>query len=170
MLELLNYLRERLPDLDLLRRHRRFHAAVVPPTYGFPPQQIIGTTSTLQLRLQGARRRVVGRADGLNDKDVKPVSIDRQIGRRPVIVGGNVLNFGDIAMMEYSKGPKAGRPGPSFQLLVNHDDAAPGVRLRGERQRLADGRARTRLAGGQHQVGLAGGVCTVGREFLSRVF
>jgi hypothetical protein len=51
---------------------------------------------------------------------VKPVNIDRQVGRRPVFVGGNVLSGGDIAMMEFSRA----RTGPSFQLLVNHDDAA----------------------------------------------
>jgi hypothetical protein len=58
--------------------------------------------------------------DSINDKEVKPVNIDRQIGSRPILVGGNVGNAGDIAMMEYSKG----RTGPSFQLLINHDDEA----------------------------------------------
>jgi hypothetical protein len=58
--------------------------------------------------------------DSINDKDVKPVNIDRQIGLRPIVAGGNVGNAGDIAMMEYSKG----RTGPSFQLLINHDDDA----------------------------------------------
>lgn len=58
--------------------------------------------------------------DAINDKGGKPVGIDRHIGKRPVFVAGNVLSGGDIAMMEYSKG----RDGPSFQLLINHDDAA----------------------------------------------
>ncbi len=40
--------------------------------------------------------------------------------RRPIFAGGNVGNAGDIAMMEYSKGCT----GPSFQLLINHDDEA----------------------------------------------
>src|SRR5215510_6491439 len=52
--------------------------------------------------------------------DFVPVGIDRQIGKRPIFVAGNVGNYGDIAMMQYSKG----RRGPSFQLLINHDDAA----------------------------------------------
>src|SRR5262245_6053623 len=56
----------------------------------------------------------------INDKEGKPVSINRRIGKRPLFVAGNVLAGGDIAMMEYSKG----RKGPSFQLLINHDDAA----------------------------------------------
>src|SRR5262245_4042955 len=56
----------------------------------------------------------------INDKEGKPVGIDRRIGKRPIFVAGNVGNYGDIAMMQYSKG----RRGPSLQLLINHDDAA----------------------------------------------
>jgi len=68
-------------------------------------------------------RLVVWRLPGIeaiNDKEGKPVGIDRQIGKRPIFVAGNVGNYGAIAMMQYSKG----RRGPSFQLLINHDDAA----------------------------------------------
>jgi hypothetical protein len=54
--------------------------------------------------------------EAINDKEGKPVGIDRQIGKRPIFVAGNVGNYGDIAMMQYSKG----RRGPSFQLLINH--------------------------------------------------
>ncbi|HEY6402758.1 MAG TPA: haloacid dehalogenase-like hydrolase, partial [Blastocatellia bacterium] len=56
----------------------------------------------------------------INNKEIKPVGIDRYIGARPIFVAGNVGNNGDIPMMQFSKG----RPGPSFQLLINHDDAA----------------------------------------------
>jgi phosphoserine phosphatase len=104
MLELLVYLRANGfrtwissgGTLDFIR-------VFAPSTYGVPPEQTIG--SELQ--------RETRRADG------RPVGIDRHIGRRPLLVAGNVLSGGDIAMMEYSRG----RGRPSLQLLINHDDA-----------------------------------------------
>jgi heat shock protein HslJ/phosphoglycolate phosphatase-like HAD superfamily hydrolase len=91
-------------------------------TYGIPPQQVIGSQFKRESRVQAGRREIwrLPTVDSFNDKAEKPVNIDRQIGKRPLFVGGNVLSGGDIAMMEYSKG----RTGPSFQLLVNHDDTA----------------------------------------------
>ncbi len=90
--------------------------------YDISPEQVIGSELKRESRRQ-ADRLVVWRLPdigAINDKDGKPIGIDRQIGLRPVFVAGNVGNYGDIAMMEYSKG----RVGPSFQLLVNHDDAS----------------------------------------------
>jgi phosphoserine phosphatase len=90
-------------------------------TYGIPPEQVIGSEFKRESRREGDRL-VIWRApeiDAINDKDGKPVGIDRQVGERPIFVAGNVFSGGDIAMMEYSKG----RAGPSFQLLINHDDA-----------------------------------------------
>jgi phosphoserine phosphatase len=88
--------------------------------YGVPPERTIGTVFKRDSRMLDGRRVIweLPELDSINDKEVKPVNIDRQIGIRPVFVGGNVGNSGDIAMMEYSKG----RTGPSFQLLINHDD------------------------------------------------
>jgi hypothetical protein len=40
-------------------------------------------------------------------------------GKVPVFVAGNVRSGGDIAQLAYSQTS----PHPSFQLLVNHDDA-----------------------------------------------
>ncbi|HZF38266.1 MAG TPA: haloacid dehalogenase-like hydrolase, partial [Blastocatellia bacterium] len=73
-------------------------------------------------RMEGDRLVVwrLPEIEAINDKEGKPVGIDRQIGKRPIFVAGNVGNYGDIAMMQYSKG----RRGQSFQLLINHDDAA----------------------------------------------
>jgi heat shock protein HslJ/phosphoserine phosphatase len=123
MMEVLEYLREKGFQTWICSGGSvEFMRVFSQQTYGIPPQQVIG--STLQRRSEVLNgRRVVWRdakMGVLNDKEVKPVSIDGQIGRRPLFVAGNVGGFGDVAMMEYSKG----RPGPSFQLLINHDDAA----------------------------------------------
>jgi hypothetical protein len=99
-----------------------FLRVFAPQIYGIPVDRIIGTELKLESRMVNDRL-VVWRLPGIeaiNDKDGKPVGIDRQIGKRPIFVAGNVGNYGDIAMMQYSKG----RRGPSFQLLINHDDAA----------------------------------------------
>jgi len=89
--------------------------------YGIPAQFVIGSEVKRETRRDGGLLAVwrLPAVDAINDKDGKPVGIDRRIGKRPLIAGGNVLSGGDIAMLEYSRG----RKGPSLQLLVNHDDA-----------------------------------------------
>jgi phosphoserine phosphatase len=89
--------------------------------YGVPAQCVIGSEVKRETRRDGGHLAVwrLPALDAINDKDGKPVGIDRQIGKRPLIACGNVLSGGDIAMMEYSRG----RKGPSLQLLINHDDA-----------------------------------------------
>jgi phosphoserine phosphatase len=123
MIELLDYLRRSGfqtwicsgGTIDFLR-------VFAPQIYGIPIDQIIGTELKLESRMEGDRLVVwrLPEMEAINDKEGKPVGIDRQIGKRPIFVAGNVGNYGDIAMMQYSKG----RRGPSFQLLINHDDAA----------------------------------------------
>jgi phosphoserine phosphatase len=123
MIELLAYLRRNGfqtwissgGTIDFLR-------VIAPQIYGVPIDQIIGTELKLESRTEGGRLVVwrLPEIETINDKEGKPVGIDRQIGKRPVFVAGNVGNYGDIAMMRYSKG----RRGHSFQLLINHDDAA----------------------------------------------
>jgi phosphoserine phosphatase len=123
MLELLAYLRasgfqtwiSSGGTLDFIR-------VFAPSTYGVPPEQTIGSELRRESRRADGRLSIYRLPHGehLNDHDGKPVGIDRHIGRRPLLVAGNVLSGGDIAMMEYSRG----RAGPSLQLLVNHDDAA----------------------------------------------
>jgi hypothetical protein len=123
MTELLDYLRRSGfqtwissgGTIDFLR-------VFAPQIYGIPIDQIIGTELKLESRMEGDRLVVwrLPEIEAINDKEGKPVGIDRQIGKRPIFVVGNVGNYGDIAMMQYSKG----RRGPSFQLLINHDDAA----------------------------------------------
>ncbi|HEY7181888.1 MAG TPA: HAD family hydrolase, partial [Blastocatellia bacterium] len=99
-----------------------FLRTFAPQIYGVPIDQIIGTELKLESRMVGGRLVVwrLPEIETINDKENKPVGIDRHIGARPIFVAGNVGNYGDIAMMQYSKG----RRGPSLQLLINHDDAA----------------------------------------------
>lgn len=122
MLELLAYLRANGFETWLCSGGTvDFMRVFAPQTYGIPPEQVIGSVLKRDFRLQDGRW-MIWRLPALvsfNDTVEKPVNIDGQVGQRPVFVAGNVRSGGDIAQMEYSKG----RPGPSFQLLINHDDA-----------------------------------------------
>jgi phosphoserine phosphatase len=122
MRELLNYLRANGfqtwicsgGGIDFMR-------VITERIYGIPPQQVIG--SSLKKKFTDkAGASVIWRlpeAARVNDKAGKPIGIDLHIGKRPVFAAGNVKSGGDIAMLTYSQG----RPGASFQLMINHDDA-----------------------------------------------
>jgi phosphoserine phosphatase len=121
MLELLTYLRVTGyetwicsgGDTDFMR-------AFAAQLYGIPSERVIGSQLKRETRRTNDRLTVwrLPQIETINDKEGKAVGIDGRIGKRPVLVAGNVLSGGDIAMMEYSKG----RSGPSLQLLINHDD------------------------------------------------
>lgn len=89
--------------------------------FGVDPPHVIGSSLSTAFAERGGRTVLVytGSVERLVDRTTKPPAINQAIGRRPVFVAGNVGGEGDIAMMRYSHD----RAGPSFQLLVNHDDA-----------------------------------------------
>jgi phosphoserine phosphatase len=123
MIELLGYLRQNGFQtwissggmIDFLR-------AFAPQIYGVPIDQIIGTEVRRESRTMGDRLVIwrLPEIETINTRENKPVGIDSRIGVRPIFVAGNVGGSNDIAMMQYSKGHR----GPSFQLLINHDDDA----------------------------------------------
>ncbi|MFP2930893.1 HAD family hydrolase [Pyxidicoccus sp. 3LG] len=122
MLELLQYLRAQGfqtwissgGGIDFMR-------AVSEQMYGIPPEQVIGSSLEKKFVERGDERVLMRepKADHINDKEGKPVGIDLHVGLRPVFAAGNVRSGGDISMLEYSQGGAR----PSFQLLINHDDA-----------------------------------------------
>lgn len=94
--------------------------AIAPALYGIPKEQVVGTTFKYKFN---DSNRVVFREpaiDLFDDKEAKPVGIQTHIGQRPVFACGNEGGAGDIAMLKYCQSNKY----PSFQLLINHDDAA----------------------------------------------
>ncbi|MBO4121613.1 haloacid dehalogenase-like hydrolase [Cupriavidus gilardii] len=122
MLELLGYLRANGYQTWLCAGSTAdFMRAFAADYYGIAPQQVIGSRLALRFRetAQGNGVWREPRVDSFNDKENKPANIALQIGKRPVFAAGNVGGGGDIAMLAYSQG----RRGPSFQLLIDHDDA-----------------------------------------------
>ena len=89
--------------------------------YGIPPEQVIGSNLVLAYQQRGGKGVLwrEPRVDRINDMEGKPVGNELHIGRSPVFVAGNVRSGGDIAMLSASRQ----RRGPSFQLLIHHDDA-----------------------------------------------
>jgi phosphoglycolate phosphatase-like HAD superfamily hydrolase len=88
--------------------------------YGIPPEQVVGSSGKLKLEERNGAPVLVKlpEVDLIDDKEGKPVGIQRQIGRRPIAAFGN--SDGDLQMLEWAM---AG-PGARFALFVHHDDAA----------------------------------------------
>ena len=120
MLELLSYLRTNGfktyicsgGDLDFMR-------AFAERVYGIPPEQVIGSVFKYSFDASADPLAIViqGKFDVLNDNDMKPVSIHRVIGRRPIFTFGN--SDGDHAMLRWT----AAGSGARFMGLVHHTDA-----------------------------------------------
>ncbi len=88
--------------------------------YGIIPQQVIGSSLEKEYRSVDGGNVIwrLPQLDLINDKEGKPVGMDRAIGQPPVFACGNVRSGGDIAMLTYSQSA----PYPTCQLLINHDD------------------------------------------------
>jgi phosphoserine phosphatase len=88
--------------------------------YGIPPEQVIGSSGGLKYEMRDGKPVLVKLPEIAHndDKDGKPVGIQRHIGRRPLMAFGN--SDGDLQMLQWT----TSGPGPRFALYVHHDDAA----------------------------------------------
>jgi phosphoserine phosphatase len=87
--------------------------------YGIPPEQVVGTTGGLKLEMHESGP-VIRKLPVLvlnDDKEGKPVGIQRHIGRRPIAAFGN--SDGDLQMLQWT----CSAPGARFCLFVHHTDA-----------------------------------------------
>jgi hypothetical protein len=87
--------------------------------YGIPPEQVVGSSGKLKFELRDGEPVLVKlpEVNLIDDKEGKPVGIQRHIGRRPMAAFGN--SDGDLAMLNWTAAGK----GPRFCLLVHHNDA-----------------------------------------------
>ncbi len=119
-LELLEYLRENGFTIYLCSGGEGdFMRAVSEEYYGVPPERVIGTEFEYVFDEELNDFRRLSKVRTFNDREVKPVSIQYKIGKRPILACGNVGGKGDIEMLRFSQGGQH----PSLQLIVNHDDA-----------------------------------------------
>ena len=120
MLELLAYLRENgFKTYITSGGGVDFMRVFAEEVYGIPPEQVIGSSIKTKFELREGRPVIVRLAeiDFIDDKEGKPVAINKFIGRRPIAAFGN--SDGDLQMLQWT----AAGDGPSFCLLVHHTDA-----------------------------------------------
>jgi len=88
-------------------------------TYGIPPEQVVGSSGGLKYEVRDGQPVIVKLPELVlnDDKEGKPVGIQRHIGRRPIAAFGN--SDGDLQMLEWT----AAGSGPRFCLYLHHTDA-----------------------------------------------
>jgi phosphoglycolate phosphatase-like HAD superfamily hydrolase len=120
MLELLTYLRANgFKTFIVSGGGVEFMRVWVEKTYGIPPEQIVGSMGKQGFELRDGKPVLVKlpAVDFVNDKDGKPIGIQKFIGRRPILAFGN--SDGDQQMLQWT----AAGGGARFMGLVHHTDA-----------------------------------------------
>jgi phosphoglycolate phosphatase-like HAD superfamily hydrolase len=120
MLEVLAYLRANgFKTFIVSGGGVEFMRAYATEAYGIPPNQIVGSSGKLKYELKDGKPVItkLPAVDFIDDKDGKPLGIEKFIGQRPIIAFGN--SDGDIQMLEWTT---AG-PGARLGLFVHHDDS-----------------------------------------------
>lgn len=120
MLELLAYLRANgFKTFIVSGGGVEFMRAWVEPVYGIPPEQVIGSAGKQKFELRDGKPVLVKlpAVDFVDDKEGKPVGIQKFIGRRPILAFGN--SDGDHQMLQWT----AAGSGARFMGLVHHTDA-----------------------------------------------
>ena len=120
MLELLDYLRANGfktyivsgGGLDFMRPWTE-------EVYGIPTEQVIGSTLKSEFEIRDGVPAIVKlpEMEYFNDKEAKPLAIDKFIGKRPVAAFGN--SDGDLAMLQWTS---AG-DGKRMMVYIHHTDA-----------------------------------------------
>jgi hypothetical protein len=91
----------------------------VEKVYGIPPEQVVGSMGKQKFELRNGKSVIVKlpAVDFVDDKDGKPIGIQKFIGRRPVMAFGN--SDGDLQMLQWTTAGAGAR----FALIVHHTDA-----------------------------------------------
>ena len=120
MLELLTYLKENEFKVFIVSGGGiEFMRPWSEEVYAIPRNQVIGSSIKTEMTHVDSIPELIRMAsiDFINDKEGKPVAINKFIGRRPVFTVGN--SDGDLAMMEWTE---AGE-GKRMLLYVHHTDS-----------------------------------------------
>ena len=119
MLELLSYLRdEDFTTYIVSGGGVDFIRAIAEEAYGIPPWQVVGSEGTTTYAVTDGTPTLMkeGGISFVDDKEGKPVGIERFIGQRPIFAAGN--SDGDFAMLEWT----TPGDGPRFGMLIHHTD------------------------------------------------
>jgi len=120
MLELLQYMQENdFKTYVVSGGGIDFMRAFVSPIYNIPSEQIIGSRIKTKFEYNNGDVKIafLPENDFINDKDGKPLNIQKIIGKKPVFSSGN--SDGDLPMMQYAASNKY----KSFMLYLHHTDS-----------------------------------------------
>jgi phosphoserine phosphatase len=122
MIELLDELRSRQFAIFIVSGGgTEFVRAISDELYSVAPEAVVGTQIAYEFlrRDDGSPflRRTAKLNGGANEGATKVSNIQAQLGRRPILAGGN--SAGDREMMEWA----CAGDGPGLALLIDHDDA-----------------------------------------------
>lgn len=120
MLELIDYLRANDFKVFIVSGGGiEFMRPWTESVYGIPPEQVVGSSIESRFEVVNGKPVIVRepKLHFIDDKDTKPVAINRFIGRRPILAGGN--SDGDFEMLEWTTAGDGARLG----LIVHHTDA-----------------------------------------------
>jgi phosphoserine phosphatase len=120
MLELLAYLRANdFKTYVVSGGGVDFMRAFVSPIYGIPSEQIIGSRIKTRFEYNDGNPTIIRlpEIDFIDDKNGKPLNIQKIIGKKPVFASGN--SDGDLPMLQWT----ASNTHKSFMLYLHHTDA-----------------------------------------------
>jgi phosphoglycolate phosphatase-like HAD superfamily hydrolase len=87
--------------------------------YEVTPERVVGSSTRTRFEARDDRGDLVKlpEVNSIDNAQGKPININLQIGRRPILAFGN--SDGDLEMLQYTAGGRGAR----LLLLVHHDDA-----------------------------------------------
>ncbi|MEN8249088.1 MAG: HAD family hydrolase [Bacteroidota bacterium] len=96
-----------------------FMRPIISELYNIPSEQIIGSTLKSEYDYNDGSPviRKLPEMDFVDDKEGKPININKIIGKKPVFAAGN--SDGDLAMMQWTASNKL----KNFNLYVHHTDS-----------------------------------------------
>lgn len=96
-----------------------FMRAFAEKVYGIPSEQVIGSTGKLKFEMRDGKPVLLKlpAMEFVDDKEGKPIAIQRNIGRRPVAAFGN--SDGDLQMLQWT----CAGSGARFCVYIHHTDA-----------------------------------------------
>jgi len=121
MLELIDELRSRDFQVFLVSAGGAEFVRVISRSfYDVSPEGVVGSQVGYELVREDGKPKLVRNVElsaDPNEGPAKIANIQRVLGQRPIVAGGN--SAGDAEMLEYA----AAGDGPTLALLVDHDDA-----------------------------------------------
>ena len=120
MLELISYLQQNeFKTFIVSGGGIEFMRPWVEEVYGIPRDQVVGSSIKTEFVFEDNKPAIyrLAEIDFIDDKEGKPIGINKFIGRRPVFCSGN--SDGDLAMMQWT----AAGTGKPFMLYLHHTDS-----------------------------------------------